>query len=71
MCSHLGTFQEYLLVFMKICKNDFLNSLSICDKMSAYIPISLIVSIFALKIAILGDLGIENWKENCYWVSAF
>ena len=64
MCPHLGTFsrilENFLVFFLKNCRNDFLYSLSICEKkMSAYIPISIIVIIFTLEIAIFGDLGIK------------
>ena len=61
----LGNFSRILenfLVFMKNCKNDFLYSLSICEKMSSYIPISIIVIIFALESVIFGDFDIKKRK---------
>ena len=47
---------------MKNCENDFLYSLSICEKMSSHIPISIIITIFALKSAKFGDLDIKKRK---------
>ena len=61
----LGNFSRILenfLVFMKNYKNDFLYLLSIGEKMSSHIPISIIIIIFSLESAISGDLDIKKMK---------